>query len=114
MFPPSGSTGGGGGVYVRGLRRERTSELPEGRSSVGLSLVMVVTRGVHGTPPSPQLSRRRDNMISTMKALDAARVYAADKAITDYERKARRMKRLQTKKLEDQYEDKQQYEAGMF
>ncbi|KAG8280463.1 hypothetical protein J6590_081708, partial [Homalodisca vitripennis] len=37
-----------GGVYVRGLRRERTSELPEGRSSVGLSLVMVVTRGVHG------------------------------------------------------------------
>ncbi|KAG8327743.1 hypothetical protein J6590_012791 [Homalodisca vitripennis] len=40
-------------------------------------------------------------MISTMKALDAARVYAADKAITDYERKARRMKRLQTKKLED-------------
>lgn len=54
------------------------------------------------------------HMISAMKALDAERVYAADKAMSDFERKARRMKRLQTKKLEDQYEDKQQYEAGMF
>jgi hypothetical protein len=55
------------------------------------------------------------NMVSILKSLDAERVYAAEKSISEYERKARRLKRLQRKKLEDQYEEEtKEYEAGGF
>lgn len=49
-----------------------------------------------------------------MKAFDEERVRAAEKAVTDFERKARKAKRLEKKKHLDKEEEESQYGAGMF
>lgn len=44
-------------------------------------------------------------MVKTMKASDEERVHAAEKATTDFERKARKVKRLKKEKQHDKEEE---------
>jgi RNase P subunit RPR2 len=53
-------------------------------------------------------------MVSAMKELDKIRVKNSEKSISDYERKARRERRHLKRKLEDNYDNHSDYEAGMY
>lgn len=53
-------------------------------------------------------------MTTAMKGLDAERIKNSEKALSDYERVARRKRKLSRKKLEEEYDNLSDYETGMY